>query len=84
MRRGSPEKREHDRRRYDRRFRQLRDYWKKVVPAGGVVCPRCGEEIKPDDLWDLGHSDAGEVWGPEHRRCNRATAGRKPKHSREW
>src|SRR5262245_25661856 len=51
-----------------------------MVLAGGVRCARCGEEIRPGEPWDLGHRDGSKVeyTGPEHRRCNRATSGRRP------
>ena len=45
--------------------------------AGGVLCARCGDEIAPQDHWDLGHLDGGgprEYSGPEHAACNRATS----------
>jgi hypothetical protein len=56
------------------------------VAAGLAVCARCGEPIRPDEPWDLGHADDGgphAYSGPEHARCNRATnTGRKV--SRIW
>lgn len=60
-----------------------------LVAAGRAVCARCGEAIKPGDPWDLGHEDGDRLRysGPEHRRCNRATASHKAARirvSREW
>ena len=47
------------------------------VASGGVACVRCGGLIAPGEGWDLGHVDGGDGYaGPEHRACNRATAGR--------
>jgi len=75
---------------YGSRHQKLRDQWAPKVAAGVVNCARCGEPIPPDAKWDLGHVDGDRTryQGPEHRRCNRATAGRrkekKPGRSREW
>jgi hypothetical protein len=47
------------------------------VVAGGVRCWRCGNPIRPDAKWDLGHDDeTGHYRGPEHPRCNRSAGGR--------
>ena len=91
------EKRRFDRQRYNRRHKAIRRMWARLVAQGGVRCHRgaeClfadGEQgglIRPDEPWDLGHDAAGEIRGPEHRRCNRATARwTKPEspRSREW
>jgi hypothetical protein len=56
----------------------LRRQWADKVKRGEVLCARCNKWINPAEPWDLGHSDTNRaIWtGPEHRRCNRATAGR--------
>ena len=58
---------------------------KVLVDAGVAVCARCGEVIVPGEPWDLGHDDIDRsvYTGPEHARCNRATAGR-ARRSRRW
>jgi hypothetical protein len=63
--------------RYGRRHQKNRRLWAAKVATGKVRCarPTCGELILPGEPWDLGHDDANPkiTWGPEHRRCNRAT-----------
>jgi hypothetical protein len=85
-------------RRYDRRHQKVRKRWAPKVRAGKVKCARCGELIKPNELWDLDHDDDDRrdiaYIGPSHRRCNRASvthlkaqleAPTEPTlHSREW
>ena len=66
---------------------RLRARIRELVIRGMAVCARCGEPIAPDEPWDLGHDDNDRTLysGPEHRRCNRATAGRRtPRVTREW
>jgi hypothetical protein len=64
---------------YGAEHRRARAAWAPRVAAGHVVCARCGLLIAPGAPWDLGHDDAdrSKYAGPEHRRCNRATAGRR-------
>lgn len=71
---------------YGTSHKQLRAYWAPIVAAGGVVCARddCdrpGRLIVPGEPWDLGHDDhdRSKYTGPEHRACNRRTAGRRPR-----
>ena len=64
-----------------------RRYLAPRVEAGLVDCWRCGKPIRPGEPWDLGHVDDDPLrWaGPEHRRCNRATASSgKRRVSRQW
>lgn len=99
MRHRPLSKRLSDLQRYGNRHQKLRRGWARVVLAGGVRCHRgadClwakdgqGGLIQPWEHWDLGHDDddPNRHTGPEHRRCNRATAGRRReerKTSREW
>jgi hypothetical protein len=72
---------------YGKRHKRLRAAWAPQVAAGGVRCSRCGEPIAPSEPWDLGHDDGdrSRYRGPEHRACNRATAGRRTTvYSRKW
>jgi len=73
---------------YGAKHQALRKAWERKVAAGGVGCARCGLEIAPGEPWDLGHVDGDRTQhsGPEHRRCNRATAGRETvrRQSRVW
>src|SRR5262245_14346995 len=54
-------------------WRQRRASWAAAVAAGNVRCWRCGQPIRPDEPWDLGHhvpfSKGGrdEDSSPEHR-----------------
>lgn len=57
----------------------LRARWAPQVATGTVRCWRCGELIRADEPWDLGHDDNDRsiTRGPEHAaRCNRSAAGR--------
>ena len=62
---------------YGTAHRRERKRWEPRVNAGQADCARCGEPIKPDDAWDLGHTDDRTAWtGPEHAgRCNRSAGG---------
>jgi hypothetical protein len=49
-----------------------------AVASGTVLCPRCGDPIRPDEPWDVGHvlalAEGGHPAGPrrpEHAACNR-------------
>lgn len=77
---------------YGYEHKKMRERVAAVVAAGRAVCWRCGRRIAPAEPWDLGHDDKDRSLyaGPEHRRCNRATAGRRvvrdeqPAASRRW
>jgi hypothetical protein len=71
---------------YGTGHQKMRAALKSTVEAGGVLCVRCREPIVPGEPWDLGHvdGDRSRYSGPEHRRCNRATAGRRKRGSRVW
>ena len=62
---------------YGREHKKLRELWKSEVSKGTIRCARCKQAIRPGEPWDLGHvpGDRSRYSGPEHRRCNRATAG---------
>lgn len=63
---------------YDATHTRLRKQWVPIVAAGAVHCTRCHQLITKGQAWDLGHDDddRSAYTGPEHARCNRATAGR--------
>ena len=73
---------------YDTNHHRLRSRLEPKVAAGGVICPTCLGPILPGQPWDLGHGDGPrEYLGPQHRACNRRTAGRKEKTingSQDW
>ena len=71
---------------YGSKHQRTRRMFKPLVESGSVLCGRCGQLIHPGEPWDLGHADddRSRYTGPEHRRCNRATAGRRRKTSRQW
>ena len=76
---------------YGGRHQALRKRWAQIIAEGGAACARCGGAIVPPMLWDLGHvdHDRSRYVGPEHRACNRATAGRHSRRrpvppSRDW
>jgi hypothetical protein len=83
------------RRGYGWQHQRLRAYWRPLVQAGQVACARCGQPIRPDQAWHLGHDDHDRriYTGPEHAACNLAAAGRigrsrqlspKPKRVTKW
>lgn len=66
---------------YDAAYDAARRRWRPRVQAGTVDCfaPTCLEPVRrihPGALWDLGHDDARNIRGPEHRRCNRSAGGK--------
>jgi hypothetical protein len=71
---------------YGGEHQRLRRRWRREVELGGVRCARCGFPIVPGEPWDLGHNDDDRRFynGPEHRKCNRQTAARSRRTSREW
>ena len=71
---------------YGSRHKELRRKFARIVNAGGAECARCGKAIIPGEPWDLGHDDfdRSQYQGPEHRSCNRRTAGRARRFSQEW
>jgi hypothetical protein len=72
---------------YGGKHQELRKRWARSVESGIVNCARCGYAIALREPWDLGHDDVdrGQYQGPEHRACNRATAGRIVRRfSRVW
>jgi hypothetical protein len=66
--------------RWGHTHREIRREVSRTVMAGRARCARCGEFIRAGEPWDLGHidGDPSRYAGPEHRACNRATAGRRP------
>jgi hypothetical protein len=69
---------------YGATHKRLRRIWEPRVAAGYVACARCRRLIVPGEPWDLGHADndRSQCAGPEHRRCNRSTASRRPARRR--
>lgn len=64
---------------YGTEHKAERRQWEPHVAAGKVKCWRCKQRISPLERWELGHfDDRSGYGGPEHVRCNRATAGRTP------
>jgi hypothetical protein len=70
---------------YGRHHQVLRAQVAPAVAAGTVKCARCGKPIRPGEPWDLDHDDTNRkrYLGPSHRKCNRATSGRRHQ-SRVW
>ena len=71
---------------YGSNHQRLRRLLDRQVKSGGILCARCHQPITPFEPWDLGHDDhdRSRYTGPEHRRCNRATSGRRNQKSRPW
>jgi hypothetical protein len=72
---------------YTGKHRRLRAWFQQRMDNGETFrCWRCGEPILSGQFWDLGHQDFDRTkyGGPEHRRCNRATAGRKQAPPKRW
>jgi hypothetical protein len=72
---------------YGNRHQQIRAGFARLVAGGNVECARCDKPIDPREAWDLGHldGDRSRYSGPEHLRCNRATAARRRRVvSRAW
>ena len=74
---------------YGNEHQKLRAHYKKhVVDPGLGYCWRCGKWLNPAEPWELGHADEdrSKYMGPECRKCNRATAGRRRPRSepRSW
>jgi hypothetical protein len=69
---------------YGANHKRLRRLWAPRVAAAYVACARVGRLIMPGEAWDLGHvdGDRSQYAGPEHRRCNRSTASRRPNRRR--
>ncbi len=61
---------------YGNNHQRTRRQWVPLVATGNVACWRCGELIRPDEKWHLGHVDGDPTRyaGPEHVHCNCATA----------
>ena len=62
------------RRGYGKAHQAERARWQQLMSQGSrPICKRCGQAVKPDQSWDLGHSDDRTHWtGPEHSHCNRS------------
>lgn len=79
---------------YDRPYEVLKQDWQLRIDSGEEV--RCHDQhcllrdaegrpglIRTGDPWDLGHASDRSIRGPEHRRCNRATARLERRRERE-
>jgi ribosomal protein L24E len=85
IRRDVTSRAEHRDVKYGTRHRAYRRVLARDVAAGRARCSRCGELIEPGESWDLGHVDGSTLYaGPEHRRCNRATAAHRLERELRW
>lgn len=74
---------------YGGRHQTMRKRHEATVRAGNATCWRCGQPIKADEPWDLGHDDTdrSKYRGPEHTKCNRGAPRRQTRGadtSRKW
>jgi hypothetical protein len=77
------EKRRYDQVVYNPAYRKVRKAYAATVDAGLVDCWRCKTRILAGEPWHLGHVDGDptRIAGPEHVRCNCATAKRDRRRS---
>lgn len=62
---------------YGSAHQRERAKWEPIVKEGKTNCARCGEPLKADEPFDLGHNDdRSGYFGPEHVKCNRGAGAR--------
>ena len=58
---------------YGTQHRTLRQAWQRAINTSRILCTRCTKPIRPDEPWDLDHSDDRSAYrGPSHMTCNRS------------